>query len=252
MIKISVTIITLNEEKNIRNAIQSASFADEIIVVDSNSSDNTKRIASSLGAKVYNEEFKGHGRQKNIAAMYCSNDLILNIDADEVISEELKKEIIELTDNNSIDSLYSIPRKNYFCGKWIRYGGWYPDLNARLYLKNHAKWTEPYVHEVLQSNNGKKPISLKSDILHNSFITFESQVITNLKYAKLGAKNLINKKGSKTSFLLLLFKPISKFFECYLLKRGFLDGKSGLLIAINASYSIFLKYAFIYMGDLND
>ncbi|MBP9674588.1 MAG: glycosyltransferase family 2 protein [Bacteriovoracaceae bacterium] len=243
MNKLSVTLITLNEEANIERCIKSLSFAQEIIVVDSLSSDKTVEIAERNGAKVYTKKFEGYGQQKNYAASLCQNEWVLNIDADEEISPELAKNIQEILKNPTCDA-YTLSRLTQFCGKWIYHGGWYPDNIVRLAKKNKSFWTTPQVHEKLilkkEGNIGK----LHGHLLHYSFPSFESQVKTNLKYAKLAGEILATTK--KICILSLLIRPFIKFIECYLIKKGFLDGVHGLVIALNASYSQFMKYAFAY------
>ena len=251
--KLSATIITYNEEKNLTKAINSLSFVDEIVVVDSHSTDSTVSIAEGLGAKVYLNKFDGYGEQKNFAASLCSFPWVLNIDADEEVTEELKNEILRVVNSDSAEtaSMYYLQRITQFCGQWIKHGGWLPDNIGRLYKKDLAHWTEPKVHEKLVLKKGnqkpKKPILLKGLLNHYSFPTVLSQVNTNIKYAKLGSKQLALKHKKKPHFSKIIFKPIGKFIECYFIKRGFLDGKAGLIIAANAAYSIFLKYTFAVM-----
>ncbi|MBF0315092.1 MAG: glycosyltransferase family 2 protein [Oligoflexia bacterium] len=254
---LSVTIITLNEESNIERAIRSASFADEIIVVDSGSVDHTVLIATNLGAKVIPQKFLGFGQQKNYAATFCRNEWILNIDADEEISEELKNSILEHTTTSSSSSsplLYKVNRLNFFCGKAITHGGWYPDMQVRLYHKNYCEWTTPHVHEELTTKKECSEQSLRTvgtlqgHLHHYTFKTLMQQVQTNIRYASLGAAELLKRQnGRKLRFYSLLFRPFFKFIECYFIKLGFLDGRFGFIIAINAAYSMFLKYAFSYV-----
>lgn len=251
--KISATIITLNEEKNIAKTIQSLTFADEVIVVDSGSTDATVKIAESLGAKIVTNRFINYGNQKNFAATHATNEWIFNIDADEEADELLQSELRKIKKEMRHDFfIYAICRKTFFCNKWIKHGGWYPDIIGRLYNKNYAKWTEPFVHEklILTHNNSQRMWQISGHINHYSFPTIESQILTNLKYSKLGAKDLSVRKQKKSKEVTLcevIFRPIGKFFECYLIKKGFLDGKEGFVIAINAAHSMFLKYSFVYL-----
>ncbi len=245
--KLSITIISFNEAQNIAQCIESARFADEIIVVDSNSSDNTLEIAQKLGAKVYSRDFDGYGQQKNYAAELCSNEWILNIDADEEISQDLQSEITKILENPK-HNLYRINRITQFCGKWIKHGGWYPNYISRLYRKDKARWTEPNVHEDLKLNNPQESIGkIEQDLNHYSFPTIRSQIDTNSKYANLGAKDLISKKGRRPYLFELITRPCFKFIECYLLKGGILDGIHGFIIAINAAHSMFMKYSTAYL-----
>ncbi|HLD18382.1 MAG TPA: glycosyltransferase family 2 protein, partial [Candidatus Nanoarchaeia archaeon] len=149
MQKISVTIITLNEEANIRACLESVKWADEILVSDSGSSDRTVEICKEYGAKVFNDVWLGFGKQKNLIAGRARNNWILNIDADERVTPELKKEIEEVLNNGDCEG-YNIPRKNFFSNKWIRHCGWYPDYNLRLYRRDKGRFNERNVHEAVQ------------------------------------------------------------------------------------------------------
>ena len=193
---LSVIIITLNEEKNIARAIKSVSFANEILVIDSNSDDMTVQIAKELGAKVYSQEFLGFGQQKNWALDKCKNDWVLWLDADEEIDEQCALEIKNVIKNNqSSEAFYAMNRKTQFIDKWITHGGWYPDFIIRLFNKKNGKFSEPKVHEKIVDNNGNTPkaSTLDGHILHYSFPTIESQIKTNQRYAKLGAAELLRK-----------------------------------------------------------
>lgn len=243
---LSATIITFNEQKNIARAIRSLDFASEVIVIDSGSSDETCEIARELGALVFHNPFPGYGQQKNFAAQKASHQWILSIDADEEVTPELKESIINAISQDDPAPLMVINRRTSFCNKWIYHGGWYPDRLVRLYKKDQAKWTEPEVHEELKaidSNTAHPPI-LKGHLNHYSFPTCQSQIETNIKYAKLGSETLLTK--GRPCLLKAVLKPIGKFIECYFLKMGILDGKAGLIIALNASYSIFMKYLFAW------
>ncbi|MBF0359886.1 MAG: glycosyltransferase family 2 protein [Oligoflexia bacterium] len=286
--KPSVTIITFNESKNIHRAINSVfSIADEIVIVDSGSTDDTLDIARSFGEKVkiFEHKFEGYGQQKNYAADLCKNDWILNIDADEEVSEDLCNSIKELIDSSStnysmdVAGMYRFARLNFFCGRPLYHGGWYPDYNIRFYNRRVANWAMPFVHEELRYkddlemlNKLNAPLSLKTmvgtlngDLYHYTFQDVESNVRTNIRYARLGSKKILLKLSKSksldslekpnTDYLLLkyrllleiFFHPIIKFFECYFIKHGFLDGVHGFIIAVNAAHSIFMKYYFAYM-----
>ena len=247
---ISVTLITLNEEKNIERALQSLSDFEDIVVVDSGSQDRTRELAEQLGARVFSEPWMGYGAQKNKAQSYAKNDWVLNLDADEVLSEELRDEILNLVKNNFHGKKgFRIPRKTFFLNRWILHGGWYPNYLTRLANKQFARWSEPEIHEQLlvEGDVGK----CASPLHHFTFEDLSDQVETNLKYAKQGSLELIRKKKSP-NLLKLFFKPIGKFLETYFLKRGFLDGKAGFLISVNAAYSMFLKYAFLMEAHHED
>jgi len=243
--KLSVTIITLNEAANIERCIKSVSFADEVIVVDSNSSDGTIEMAESLGAKVYQNAFVGYGQQKNYAASKTNGEWIFNLDADEEVDEKLKKSILKTIENSKAKPCYQVQRLTKYGKRWIYHGGWYPNTIRRLCKRDLARWTEPQVHEDLIPLDDSDAPVLKGHLLHYSFPTISSQVQTNIKYAQLGAKDLIGRKG-RPSLLAVLIRPFGKFLECYLVKKGFLDGIEGFIIAINAAHSMFMKYAIAY------
>ena len=245
--KLSATIITLNEEDNIANAIESVSFADEIIVVDSGSTDKTCQIAEDLGAKIHQRPFDCHGRQKNHAASLAREEWILSIDADEQVSGTLKESILAILSQQE-HSLYRVDRRTNYCNYWIYHGGWYPDYLIRLYRKGEAKWSEPSLHEKLLPVQAKAKIPLLDGFLnHYSFPTVKSQIKTNLRYAAIAAQELQKKDNKKSYFCKMLFKPFFKFLECYFLKRGILDGLPGMIIAFNAAHSTFMKYSFAQM-----
>lgn len=250
--KLSVILITLNEEKNIARALRSVSFADEVVVVDSFSQDRTREIAEEMGAKVIQEKFLGYGQQKNLALKYCSGDWVLWIDADEEISPELAQNIKNAIIQSNLFDSYRLNRRTEFVGKWIYHGGWYPDFIIRLFKRKKAKFSEPEVHEEVLPENPQSVGKLEGHINHYSFPTLQSQVLTNVKYAKLGANQLALKSHGKPGLLKLFFKPLGKFLECYILKKGFMDGSRGFIIAINAAHSIFMKYATCYLEEKNE
>jgi glycosyltransferase involved in cell wall biosynthesis len=248
---ISVTIITLNEEKNLPRAIKSVAWADEVLVVDSGSTDRTLEIAKNLGAKVVSNSWSGYGQQKNFAQERAGNDWILNIDADEEVSPELAQQIQATIARANTAGPYGFyfPRKTFYLGRWIRHGGWYPNHLVRLAHRKHASWTEPSVHEELKVSG---PTQLLSEpLLHYTFSSIQEQILTNLRYARLGSERL-KQKGQPPSYVKLVWKPIGKFFETYLIKCGFLDGLPGFIISVNAAHSMFLKYSYLYEARLHE
>ncbi|MEW6056836.1 MAG: glycosyltransferase family 2 protein [Bdellovibrionota bacterium] len=239
---ISATVIVLNEEQDLPRCLESLGFADEIIVVDSGSTDRTAEIAQRMGARLIQESWRGYGAQKNFAMDQARSEWVLNVDADEVITPELKNEILtELASAKPAEG-YAVARKTFYLGRWIKYGGWYPNYVTRLVRKSKARWTEPHVHEELGVNGELR--RLKCPMLHFTFRDIEDQVRTNLRYARQGAQEL-KRKGHHASYVKLVFKPWGKFIETYLLKKGFLDGLPGFIISVNAAYSMFLKYAYL-------
>jgi glycosyltransferase involved in cell wall biosynthesis len=248
---LSVTIITLNEEKNIRRAIQSVHWADEVLVVDSGSTDKTVEIAKSLGARVIFHAWPGYGQQKNFAQQQAAYHWVLNLDADEAVSEvlalEIQEALLKVQSEQITAKGFYFPRKTYYLGQWIKHGGWYPNHLVRLIDRNYASWTEPNVHEELKVRG--EIVGLTQPIDHYAFTSIMDQILTNLKFSKLGSLEL-ERKGQQPSLFRLLMKPVGKFLETYLLKRGFLDGLAGFIISVNAAHSMFLKYAYLYEGRI--
>ncbi|WP_374032777.1 glycosyltransferase family 2 protein [Bdellovibrio bacteriovorus] len=236
---ISLVIITLNEEAHIERCIRSAAFVDDVVVVDSFSTDRTVEIAQKCGARVFQEKWKGFGPQKAFAAAQAKNDWVLSLDADEALSPELASELYESFHSLDPEAGYLFPRKSYHLGRWIKYGGWYPDYQLRLFNKSRSQWNSADVHEKVEV---KRMLKMKRDLLHWVFDGLSDQVITNDRYSTLGAKQL-TASGKKFSYLKLIFKPWGKFIETYFVKRGFMDGMPGFVIAVGAAYSLFLKFA---------
>jgi glycosyltransferase involved in cell wall biosynthesis len=243
---VSVTIITLNEAASIARAITSVAWAEEVLVVDSGSSDDTVKIATGLGARVLHNPWPGYGQQKNFAQKNATHDWVLNIDGDEAVSpglaDEIERELGEIQAGRSKLKGFRFPRKNFYIGRWIRFGGWYPNYLVRLADRRTARWTEPHVHEALGVSG---PVgTLEHPLLNYSFDSIECQIQTNLRFARLGAQEL-ERKRCRPSRAKLLLKPVGKFLETFVIKRGFLDGLPGFIISINAAHSIFLKYAYL-------
>lgn len=239
MLPLSVVILTKNEAANIARCLESVPFASEKIVLDSGSQDNTVAIAKNLGAKVFSEEWRGFYRQRIRGTELASHRWILSLDADEAISPELAEEIKAILSSSELAGAYALPRISFHLGRWIYHGGWYPDWQVRLFDRQRAKWQDGEVHERVVADDIKK---LKNPIRHWVFEDLSDQVDTNNRYSSLGAKQLA-RSGQNFSWLRTLFKPAGKFFECYVVKRGFLDGAPGFFIAVSAAYSMFLKQA---------
>jgi glycosyltransferase involved in cell wall biosynthesis len=242
---LSAIVITLNEEANLPRCLASLHWAQEVIVVDSGSEDSTQEIASRMGAKVLENPWKGYGQQKNWALARASHDWVLFLDADEEVSPALRQELEHFLEAKGVmqGQQYwgaSVPRKTWYLGRWILHGGWYPNRLVRLAHKSRGKWTEPAVHEELLVDGASWP--LRADLHHFTFRTVGEQVQTNVRFARLGAA-VARERGQTGSLLRMLLKPVGKFLETYLWKRGFLDGVPGLVISINAAHSVFMKYA---------
>ena len=233
MKKISATIITLNEEDKIRQCLESLQdVADEIVVVDSLSTDNTKSICEEFGVRFIEQKWLGYSEQKNLANNIASHDWILSIDADEVLSDELKKSILKIKneerETKNEELVYSFNRLNNYCGKWIHHSGFYPDKKIRIWNRKVGKW-EGLVHEVIKFSTKVKEVHLKGDLLHYSYSKpedFERQVF---KFAEMRAQHYFD-KGKKNAGLLSVVSPIFFFIKHYLIRLGFLDGKEGFVM----------------------
>ncbi|MBT3982445.1 MAG: glycosyltransferase family 2 protein [Bacteriovoracaceae bacterium] len=246
---LTVTIITFNEELHIERSVKSALFADEVIVVDSNSTDRTVEIAEGLGAKVYQKAFMGYGQQKNYAASLAKETWIFSLDADEEISEELKESIQKVLSKKPDTPLFQCKRLTRYCGKWIYHCGWYPDRQERLFKKGSVTWSTPNVHERLIPNDKNTEIhDLTGHLLHYSFPDFKSQIKTNLNFSTKASLDLIETSPDRVHLVSVMLKPMGKFLESYIFKKGFLDGIHGLFIGINSAHAMFMKYAMAYLA----
>lgn len=238
--KISATIITYNEERNIARAMESLRCCDEIVVVDSGSSDRTAEIAEKLGARVIECPWGGYARQKNYAAECAAHDWILAIDADEALSEALEGEIWHIRKNGPQFDGYTMPRLAQYLGKWILHSGWYPDRKVRLYNRCKAKWVGEYVHEsvVVDGRVGH----LESDLLHFTCDSLSEHLKSMDRYTTLAAEQFVS-QGKRVSVRHLLVDPAWTFIRTLVLQRGYADGVEGLTIAWMAALYNFVKYA---------
>lgn len=236
-------IIALNEESNISRAVSSVKdWAGEVLVYDSGSSDRTVSTAESNGAKVVSGTWLGFGPTKKKAAELAAFPWVLSIDSDEEVSLELKTEIQKKFKSLDERTAYQVPRKSFYLNRWISHGGWYPDFQTRLFNKKFSNWNASEVHEKVEASSYDK---LACDLNHYVFKNIEHQVATNNRYSSLQAKEMAA-KGKSFSWFYFFTKPCVKFFECYFLKLGFLDGWAGFVIAKSASYSVFLKWSKLY------
>jgi glycosyltransferase involved in cell wall biosynthesis len=238
--RISATIITYNEQANIARAIESLRCCDEVVVVDSASSDRTVEIATNLGARVIDMHWRGYAGQKNFASESAANDWILSIDADEALSEALEAEIWQIKKNGPVYDAYTMPRMAQYLGRWILHSGWYPDRKVRLFDRRKAKWVGSYVHESVSVNGSVG--HLNSNILHYTCSSLSEHLRTLDRYTTLAAEQLLAERHP-VGYRELLFDPPWTFFRTYVLKLGFLDGTEGLAIAYMAAHYNFLKYA---------
>lgn len=266
---LSVVIITFNEEHNLPRTLESVKWADEIVVVDSGSTDRTVEIAKSFGAKVWVEQWKGFAAQKNSALEKAKCDWILSLDADEEVSEELVNETrwvlsgMEEWSKNGMpveagrnelrdrglkygfdeDNLngYFIPRRNMFLSRFIRHGGFYPDAKLRLFRRGAAKFEARLVHEDAQLNG--RPGTLTADLIHHAYPTLSGYIEHMNRYSSLGAEMAKQKGKSGFSFINIVLRPIFTFAYNYFFRLGFLDGREGLLLHLYHSAYVSWKYA---------
>lgn len=247
MISISAVIITLNEEKNIGRCIESLQgIVDEIIVVDSWSTDQTANICAEQGVRFYQTDWKGYAATKNYANSLVLYPYILSIDADEVLSEPLQHSILAVKEKPLFDA-YHVNRMTNYCGQWLKHL-WYPDRKTRLFLKEKAKWAGESVHEYLDLPPKSTIGHLKGDLLHYSFPTIEKHFATSRNYSILKAKQS-HEKGEKVHFYKVLFAPVSKFIGEYIFKKGFMDGYYGFVACSISAIAAFVKY--IRLHELN-
>lgn len=240
--KISAVLITFNEEKNIEDALRSVSWADELIVVDSGSTDRTREIAERMGARVLVNPWPGFSAQKQLAVDSAANDWILSLDADERVSELLKEEIADLRNEGPKADGFRISRLSYYMGRAITHSGWYPDLQLRLFDRRKGSWNGAVVHESVKMNDSAKVERLRGDIIHYSVEgPSHHRRMIEQRYAPLGARKMFT-DGRRTSILKTAFSSWFAFTRAYILKLGFLDGVAGLWIAYFATYHAFLKH----------
>ncbi len=249
MQKLSVVIITYNEERNIERCLKSVqTIADEIVVVDSFSTDKTKEICARYQVKFVEHAFEGHIEQKNWAITQAKYPHILSLDADECPDETLAQSILNVK-GNWITDAYSFNRCTNYCGNWVKHGSWYPDIKLRLWDSRKGHWTGENPHdcyEMLDSN--VKVLHIKGDLLHYSYYSVTEHIAQGNKFSTIAAESLFQ-KGKKINLISLIINPLWRFVRDYFFKLGFLDGRVGFIIAINTSHSTFLKYVKLY--DLN-
>ena len=240
--KVTVCIITGNEEKNIRRCLESVRWADEIIVVDSLSTDKTCDIAREYTDRIYKHPWRGYVAQKALAKKYATMPWVMFIDADEQVSEPLRDEILEhLT--KGVDNAYAgfdFPRMVWFLNRWIRHGDWYPDRKLRLFRSDRGVCggTEPHDRIYVQGKVGH----LKAPLFHFTYDDTDDQFETMNRFSRISANGMAHRSRAGIIFH-LVFDPPFRFFRCYVLRRGFLDGVPGLVVAMTAAFGTFSKYA---------
>jgi len=241
MQKLSAVIITFNEEKNIRRCLESLQgVADEIIVSDSFSTDNTEKICSEFNVKFYQSKWMGYSEQKNSANHLASNDLVFSIDADEALSDQLKESIIQIKKNTKKSVAYSVNRLTNYCGTWIHHCGWYPDTKLRIWFRDEGIW-KGELHEKIVFDIEPKVIKLNGDLLHYSYYTLQDHYKQVEKFTDIAAKDYFA-RNRKVTLVKLWMSPVVKFVRDYLFLLGFLDGKSGFRICYISAGATYLKY----------
>jgi glycosyltransferase involved in cell wall biosynthesis len=239
MLPLSVVIVTQNEERNIREALQSVRDASEIIIIDAFSTDRTRDICREYTDRIYQKEWQGYASQKRTGIELAAGPWVFILDSDERFTEPLRKEIADIVQGNQACSGYYVPRKNFFLGKWIRHGGWWPDHTLRLFRKDQAAMEERKVHEkvIVQGETG----FLRNHLEHYTYRTVSDYIKKMDIYSKLSAQEL-RKKGMHSGFLPLILRPPFTFLKMFLLRFGFLDGLFGFILAVLYSHYTFLKY----------
>ncbi len=239
MTRLSVTVITWNEEERLRPCLLSVTWADEIIVVDAESTDKTVQVAREFTDRIWVRPWPGFAVQKNFALEQAAGEWVLSLDADEQVTPELRQEIERVIAGGTADG-YAIPRKNFFWGTWVRHGGLYPDWQRRLFRRGSGRFVERPVHESveIQGSVGR----LQSPLLHYSYRSLEEFIQRSNRYSTLAAQEWI-RQGGRVGPASLLFRPLGRFLSMYLLRLGVLDGWRGLLLAGLYAHYVFLRTA---------
>jgi glycosyltransferase involved in cell wall biosynthesis len=246
--RISATIITFNEESNIKAACETVAWADEIVVVDSNSTDATRELAAASGAHVITKAWPGFGAQKQFAIEQAKHEWIFSLDADERVSDELKQSIDELRrkPESELADGYEIARRTYYQHRWIRGGGWYPDRQLRLFKTSHGRWKDRHIHESVAMNPGSRVERLNGDLLHyTSPDAAHHHRMIGERYAPLAARQMFE-EGRRTSVLGVASAGPAAFIRSLILKGGLRDGFAGFTIASFAAHHAFLKHLMLW------
>ena len=241
MIKLSVVIITFNEEKNIeRCLIAIKDIADEILVVDSFSTDKTEQLCNTFNVRFIKNRFDGHIQQKNFAAQKATYNHVLSLDADEVLSEELKKNILDIKNNFDADG-YFFNRLNNYCGQWIKHSGWYPDQKLRLWDRRKGKWGGENPHDKYEMQQDSSTQFIKGDLLHYSYNSINEHINQYNYFTSIGSRKAFS-QNKKSNIFIAIYKTIWKFIRDYFFKVGFLDGYYGFIICSLSAHATFVKY----------
>jgi glycosyltransferase involved in cell wall biosynthesis len=247
MASLSVVITTFNEERNIGRCLASVkSVADDIVVVDSFSTDATETICRSFGATFIKRPWDDYSSAKNFGNGKAAHDLVLSLDADEALSPVLQESVVAIKSAPAAEA-YKFSRLTNYCGAWVKHGGWYPDIKIRIFDRRNALW-QGTIHEQLTGVDKKSAHLLPGDCFHYSYYSLAEHLQQARRFSAISARELFA-RGKKPSLLKLLLNPPAKFLRDYLLKAGFLDGRRGLYISVISAYASFRKYA--ELGRLN-
>lgn len=247
MATLSVALIVKNEEKNLTECLETVKWADEIVVLDAGSEDQTIEIAKQYTDKVFiNADWQGYGIQRQRLQEFTSSDWVLMLDADERLTPELTTEIKQALIQNEKNIVYSLPRLSWCFGRFIRHSGWYPDYVARFYAKENAQYNNKLVHEKLEYEEGMKLVKLKGDLLHYTYRDLEHYLVKSAGYATAWADQK-EARGKTSSLSQGFLHGIACFLKMYVFRLGFLDGKQGLLLAMLSGHSTFAKYAALWV-----
>lgn len=250
MVKLSAVIITYNEEEHLEKCLKSlVDVVDEIVVVDSFSTDKTPKICEAYNVRFIQNPFGGYIEQKNFALSKAKYDYILSLDGDEALSETLKKSILQVKENWVFDGYYC-NRLNNYCGQWIKHSDWYPDRKLRLFKKGSGEWKGINPHDTYTLKKGLKSAKLKGDLLHWIYRDYQEHNLKVEKFSTIAA-NAYHKLGKKSSLFKIIFRPAWAFFKAYFLRLGFLDGLNGFVICVQTYNVTFLKYIKLYRLNKN-
>jgi glycosyltransferase involved in cell wall biosynthesis len=243
MAPLSAAIITLNEEKNIGRCLESLKdIADEIVVVDSGSTDKTKEICEGFGVRFIVQPFLGYIQQKNFALDATTYPHVLSLDADEALSPELRNSIVTAKANGFPCTGYTMNRLSWFCDSWIRHGSWYPDRKLRLVFKLAARWVGLNPHDKLELTKPSTEKHLAGDLLHYTYYSLDEYILQGNKFSSISAKAMFE-EGKKAGYINLIWNPFMAFIKNYVFRAGFMDGFNGYIIARQSASQTFFKYA---------
>jgi glycosyltransferase involved in cell wall biosynthesis len=241
---LSAIVITRDNERTIGRCMESLAFADEIVVMDSGSTDRTQEICRKAGAQVYEADWPGHGPQKNRALARATGDWVLSIDSDEWVTPELGEEIKRTVGSSTTRDAYAIPRRSSFCGRYMRHSGWWPDYVARLFRRESARFTDDHTHErlLVQGSVGR----LRTPIMHEAIIDLDQMLLKMNAYSSSSAQMKLE-RGARGSLAAAVLHGAWAFFRTYVIRLGFLDGREGFILAVANAEGSYYRYVKLMM-----